>query len=288
MHPFYSILKIAPNTASDDSLSIGLLLFNGEQYLLQFSTERKNACKHLMNSNAEALDFVTKQISNSIKKLNGLISKQEIELFTHDGLLNVEYFSYLNKYFSGLIRFTKPSLINDEKITLEKFNQLFSLLVDNSNLKIKKALDKTNEQFKNSIDINLIKKVEHKIHTKINIDSKVIPAMHFNFEMDCIGKNGVFIGAKSLAFDKSVQTLDKDISHYISFISLISNQQNPTDSRKNNFYLIADEPNSSASEEHKTWESIQKNPMFEIVHSEAVNIIAEKVEQSNAKTFIIT
>ena len=47
MQTFYTIIKIAPNTMTNDSLSIGLLACDGNKYWLQFSEERKNASKRL-------------------------------------------------------------------------------------------------------------------------------------------------------------------------------------------------------------------------------------------------
>jgi hypothetical protein len=103
--------------------------------------------------------------------------------------------------------------------------------------------------------------------------------------MDCIGLNGAFVGAKSIPFNKSVPTLDKDISHYIALISLLSTKYNK-DVKNNNFFLIANEPSVINSPEHNTWENIINNPLFKVVNSEQVNTIAETVEKTKAKTFL--
>ena len=61
MKTFYTIIKIAPNTLAGDTLSIGLLLHNGDKYWLQFSEEKKAVAKKLLDSKAEIVDFVVKQ-----------------------------------------------------------------------------------------------------------------------------------------------------------------------------------------------------------------------------------
>ena len=129
MQTFYTIIKIAPNTMTDDCLSIGLLVCDGSKYWLQFSEERKNTSKRLMDENADAVDFIVKQISLHIQKLNKEIIKSNTELFPLNSLLNSEYFSYLNNYSNGLLRFSKPSFLNDV-INEEKFLKLFALLID--------------------------------------------------------------------------------------------------------------------------------------------------------------
>lgn len=269
---------------TDDCLSIGLLVCDGSKYWLQFSEERKNASKRLMDENADAVDFIVKQISLHIQKLNKEITKSNTELFPLNSLLNSEYFSYLNNYSNGLLRFSKPSFLNDV-INEEKFLKLFALLIDKNIEREPKVKDTANEKFYAAINKNLIKKVEKKIHTKININSATLPSMYFQYEMDCIGLNGAFVGAKSIPFNKSVTTLDKDISHYIALISLLSSKYNK-DVKNNNFFLIADEPTVINSPEHNTWENIINNPLFKVVNSEQVNTIAEKVEQTKAKTFL--
>jgi hypothetical protein len=182
------------------------------------------------------------------------------------------------------LRFTSPNFLNDQ-INEEKFTKLFTLLIDRSIEKQSKVKDDVLDKFYISINQNLIQKVEKKIHTKVNINSAVLPFMHFQFEMDCIGLNGSLIGAKSIPFNKSIPTLTKDINSYIALISLLS-EVYEKDMKINNFYLIADEPSIISSPAHDTWESVMKNPLFEVVCSEEVGKIAEKVEETKASTFL--
>ena len=126
MQTFYSIIKIAPNTMTDDCLSIGLLVCDGSKYWLQFSEDRKNASKRLMDDNAESVDFIVKQITLHIQKLNKDIAKSKKELFPLNTLLTSEYFTYLNNYSNGLLRFSKPSFLNDV-INQDNFLKLYVL-----------------------------------------------------------------------------------------------------------------------------------------------------------------
>lgn len=271
---------------TDDCLSVGLLVCDGSKYWLRFSEARKSTLKHLMDENADVVDFIIKQITLHVQSLSNKINKSDNNLFPLNSLLNSEFFNYLNKYSNGLLRFSKPSFLNDV-ISKEKFLKLFSLLIDKNIEREPKLKSTLNEKFYATINKNLIEKVERKIHTKVKINSSILPSMYFQFEMDCIGLNGAFVGAKAIPFNKSIPSLDKEISHYIALISLLSTNYNK-DVKNNNFFLIADEPSEIRSPEHNTWENIIKNPLFKVVNSDQVNTIAEKVDSTNAKTFLET
>lgn len=137
MKTFYTLIKIAPNTMTDDNLSIGLMLFDGNKYWLQFSEERINAAKCLIAENADTVDFIVKQISLHIQKLNAVITKPKIGFLPLNSLLNSDYFNYLSNYSNGLLRFSQAFFLNDV-IDEAKFSKLFALLIDKNILKASK------------------------------------------------------------------------------------------------------------------------------------------------------
>jgi len=176
-------------------------------------------------------------------------------------------------------------LFLNEILTEDTFLNLFRLFVDNEAEKnISDKVD-INEPFYKIIESNLIKRVESQIHTNLNIDSSKLPGLYFQYEMDCIGLNGAFVGAKAIPFTKSMVSIDKEISHYITLISFLKNQYN-RESDSNNFYIIANEPSQINSHEHKTWESLLHNPFLKLIQSDEVELIADKVEETGATTFM--
>ena len=283
MQTFYSIIKLAPNSSAGDSISVGLLLCHKDKYFLLFSHNKINIVKKLIDDNADVIDFIVKQLSQHIEKLNTESVKSKSELFPLKTLLNSEYFSYLNTYCNGVLQFSAPAFINDE-ITEHKFLSLFKLFVENFIEKDLKAVVDPDKKFFNVINKKLIKKVSKKIHTNCTINHSMLDTLYFQYEMSCIGLNGAFVGAKALPFNKSNTTLDKDISHYIALISLLSSSYKK-DVKNNHFFLIADEPSEIKSPEHKTWDNIQKNPLFKILHSEESEKVAEVVEKTKATKF---
>ena len=188
-------------------------------------------------------------------------------------------------YSNGLLKFSLPKLVADD-IDDIKFNKLFSLLVDNSEEVAPNNNSKELEKiFYKTIDDKLITRVKDKVHVKQNIDNKIVPTLFNSFEMDCIGLNGVFVGAKSLPFTQSKETLHKSINTYISVIAHLSSKYGKS-LDENNFFLIADQPDKN-TEGYKLWNQINHTEnLLKIVSSNESGKIAELIEKKNATTFL--
>jgi len=132
---------------------------------------------------------------------------------------------------------------------------------------------------------NLIDKVNTKVHTHYKFKPEVFPSIYFPYEMDCIGLNGSLIGAKSLSFNKSLQVIDKNISHYFTLISSLSSKYNKS-LKDNNFYLISEEPSEISSKEHKLWESVRYNELISVINPEESNKVADLIIEKNATKFL--
>ena len=104
--------------------------------------------------------------------------------------------------------------------------------------------------------------------------------------MDCLGQNGVIIGAKSLQFTKSQQILSKEISHYVNVITYLSIHKK-IDISKNKFFLISNEPKEIRSPEHTIWEKIQNiEQPFSVIHPEEAGQVVDSINISKAGKFI--
>lgn len=285
MKSFYSLIKIAPNALSDDNLTIGIILSNGNGYRVKFSSSKITLARSLVDINKDLFDFLTKEIEQKIKETNALLEKSEDDLFGYENLINSEYFKYLSVYSNGLLKFTKPNLISGD-VSDKEFTKLYHLFVDG---KVKSEEDieikKVEKEFYNRINTNLIQRVERQIHTNVTLTSKIIPATP-RFVMDCIGKNGSLVGAKSLPFTQTKETLLKTVNNYISVIAQLSVSYSQ-DLLSNRFYLIADEPSKKNTQEAKYWNLIRKNEkLFQVITSSEAGLVAEAVESNNAHTFI--
>ena len=296
MKTFYTILKLSPTTMAGDSLSIGLLVCSGNEYWLKISETKKNIVKKLVNNKTKSVDFVLKQLENYLKQLKA--TSQHEQLFPLERFITADYIDYLNIYSNGLLQFSKASVL-DDNFDHEKFLKLYSLFIEKeSELKLAlKETEKLNDtklslnhyhetdlNINQKVQLNLIQRVENKIHTEITLNHSNLKSLYFNINVDCIGLNGSFVGAKTLSLENKVQTLEKNVSYYITLIAFLS-QQYKKDLDKNNFFLITDEPERKTLE-HKFWEEMKNVPSFKMIPSDEAEKVAEVVEETGATKFL--
>lgn len=283
MKQFYSIVKLSPNVVTQDSVAIGIVLYDGLKFWHYFSNKKKNLVSKLLNNKASNISNIIKQIGLKCEEINSEVSSSKI-IGVESKLTNSSYFDYLKNYSNGLLQFSKSTLFSGE-MNDENFNRLVKTLFNEeylSNFNIEVPV----MDFTSVVDNKLISRVKDKVHTNYKLTKKQIPELFFSsFEMDCIGLNGAFIGAKSLSFDKSKQTLDTHLGHYFTLISTLSNKyQKPLSD--NSFYLISEEPKSTSSDEHKLWESVFKNELIDVITPEQSDIVADLILSKKASTFL--
>lgn len=276
MKSFYSILKLSPNIATEDSIAIGLLLFDGEKFRTYFSSSKKRLAIKLLDDKNLSLKFFIKQIIEKCDDLNS--DKKELQIFYKSKrFIDISYFEYLSKYSNGLIQFSKPNVLYNKVDEIE-FNKLIEFLF-NEPASIQSTVSADFDRSQEIVEKKLIEKVRNRVHTNYRFTPESFPSIYFNYKMDCIGLNGSLVGAKYLSFDKSIQTLDRNISHYITLISSLSSKFNKS-LQDNNFYLISEEPKDMDSKEHKLWESVKLNKIINVIDPEesgqVVNDIIEK------------
>jgi len=286
MKSFYTIVKIVSTPAGLDSISIGMIVSTPKRLLVKFSENKKNIARKLLKTNAKTVDYVVNQIDKSIKELNKSCNGREDTLFNMHSSITSDYFKTLNTYSNGVLQFSQPNAILDD-LNDQNFKKLFSLIVDDG--KESENEDGQNKaelkKFYGTIEKKLISKVENKVHTKIHISQEFLPSLFFPFQMECLGKNGAFIGAKAIPFSHNIVTITKDLTNYTTFITLLTTSHKPNSKKKNTFFLIADEP-SLETPEHEIYTKMIDSPIFDLVSSEQSDTIAKRIENSHATKFI--
>jgi hypothetical protein len=284
MKTFYTIIKIAPNTLAGDTLSIGLLLYNGNRFWIEFSEERKFVAKKLLDVNSNIVDFASKQLQNKVDDMNKSISDAFNSFFEANNLLGIPEFRHISNYSNGVLRFSEPAFLNDT-ITDEKFQKLFALLVDKQPAKEEKIQDKKDIVFREKISTKLIKRVENKVHTNIELNPKIVHGLYHNFTIDCIGLNGSFVAAKAIPFYKKYESIDRELGHYFSLMSILKLSYE-RESSDDHFYIIGDEPSEIESKEHRIWENLKQNPAVKLIFTEQSELIANEIEAKKAHKFL--
>ena len=115
-------------------------MHNGKKFWLQFSEERKSVLKKLLENKAHIVDFVAKQIKDKVDEINNSLDAADHSLFSADGILNADKILHISNYPNGVVRFSEPAFLNDN-VNDEKFQQLFSLLIDKHQQKLKPTAD---------------------------------------------------------------------------------------------------------------------------------------------------
>lgn len=286
MKSFYSLIKIAPNEMSGDSLTIGIILSNQNVLKVKFSKAKKQISKSILSSSASFVDFVEKEIQIKVREQNKLALESKGELFDFQPHLDANYFNYLSKYSNGLLKFSSPTLIA-ESIDDSMFEKLFRLLVDStiSDEKERNETKKIERIFYEKVDTRLISKVKDTVHINQTFDRKMVPTLFNTFQLECVGLNGTLIGAKALPFTQSRETLQKSVNTYISVIAhLTSKYKKSLDA--NNFYLIADQPKKTTSE-YKFWRQLYKDEtLLKVISSDESDQVAELIDKKNAGKFL--
>lgn len=133
MKSFYSILKLSPNIATEDSVAIGMLLFDGEKFRYYFSDKKKRLANTLLDDKNVNVNFIINQIIEKCDSINS--DKEELKIFYNfDKLSDISYFNYLSNYSNGLMQFSTPKALYDE-VSEKSFEQLINFLFKESVLK---------------------------------------------------------------------------------------------------------------------------------------------------------
>lgn len=286
MKSFYTLIKVRTNQLSGDSLTIGVVVFNEFKFKVQFSKQKISTAKSLVDIDSKFFDLIIKEIKQNLESTNKDFDSYKNGLLNVDYKFNDLYFDYVSRYSNGIIEFTTPKFIA-LKNTEKEFSKIFSMFVDKSifteDLNSEKKL--IEENFHKRIKTNLIDRVEEKVHTNIKLDNDIIPTLINTFELDCVGKNGVLIGAKSISFNQSKDTIHKNLNTYISIIAHLSKKYHKG-LDVNQFFLIADEPKVN-TDEYRLWNSIRKeDDIIKVKTSEESTSIAELILSKKATTFI--
>ena len=287
MKSFYSLVKIAPNSLSDDNLTIGIILSDEHGIRFKFSKEKKQISKSLVSVDNSIIDFLESEIEKKIIEANLNFKKSAVELFDFNQNLSSSYFDYLSKYSNGILKFTKPNYIASD-LDDSQFIELYKLFVDSTDVSVQKKIKSIDKIFYDKINTNLIERIKNRVHIHFKFDGNLIPTIT-TFDIDCIGLNGAFVGAKSLPFTQSKDILQKSIQTYISVIAHLSKEKNKN-LADNNFFLIADSPTSPKnSAELKFWNQLYQNEsLFKLIPSDESEMVAEMIEKKEAHKFLET
>lgn len=281
MHSFYTIVSLSPNIATKDSVGVGLVLFDGIKFQYYFSDRKRKAAQRLISDSDLDLKGILNQIEGKCEELNKELIQNKL-IYSAQKWMDASYFEYLDKYSNGLIQFSAPKalIVSNEP---DEFEKLVKMLFKENLHEYFTVAPPSRTQI--LVEEKLINRVSDKVHVNYKFTPSLFPSIHFKYELDCIGKNGFLVGAKSLEFTQSQQTLDLKMSHYYSLILMLASEHNKP-IKENNFFLLAEEPENVSSAEHKLWASAQTNPLVKVLNPEESSKVADLIEDKLATKFL--
>ncbi len=253
----YSILSVLIRPEIQEKISVGLLLFNEDEVIFNYSNSKLNVSKELLSdSSFKILKDTIKIISKTFNDTFNVYSlKKGIKIFNNknfDNLFTFEYIEYLSRYSNNLIGFSAPKTIN-LPIGPDAYNNLFYKFVD-----ISQAERAPKERVK---PIEIVRERHKEILNFYNVNNEIshnyVPNLIAPVKIDFSGKNDI---------DVYVQTLDMEQpSHHIAYHINAFGQLKAAYAENNMHmkdFLLCEEPSKHLKKQHDIWLQIRTTGKF--------------------------
>lgn len=280
MKTLFSILYLPISATLDEKVSIGLIMFNGEQHFFKYSASKLLAVKGLLDSESNIilktyLRTLEKEINNDAENVD--------ELFSLDNPLkanwiNSSYISYLSKYSNNLIQFSEAKTI-DIELSNENFKRVFE-----------KYIFQYDEVVVAEDSFDVYKKVKTNLYPniigKVNVDRLVTPNDFKNLiapvEVNFIGVNGVPVAGQAINFEKQHYNLENDVTRFVALTKALE-----LDGQKDGkYFVLGREPKVNHNDKnHLMWKQIRDSDFLEFVDVDDIGIVENYINDKNVTPF---
>lgn len=280
MKTLFSILYVPISAALDEKVSIGLMMFNGEQHFFKYSASKLSAIKGLLANESNTilktyLRTLEKEINNDADNVEALFS---LGNKPKTNWVNSSYISYLSKYSNNLIQFSEAKQI-DIELNTSNFRKLFE-----------KYIFEYDEAIVVDDSFDIYKKVKSKLYPKIsgkvNVDRTITPNDFKNLiapvEVNFIGVNGVPVAGQAINFEKQHYNLENDVTRFVALTKALE-----LDGQKDGkYFVLGREPKVNHNDKnHLLWEQIRDTDFLEFVDIDEVGIVEEYINKNNVVPF---
>lgn len=278
MKTIYSILYVTLNTALNEKVSIGLLMFDGEYDMFSYSTDKLFALKGIIEPERYSL------IKGYLKSLeNDINLKDNTEILFESKTLKNRwvsegYISYLSRYSNNLIQFSEPKAI-DIIYTPENFKRLFEKYIYVFDQKIEAII--TEQDVVKKVRQQLYPKITNRVNLDKSLDSTHFENLFAPIEVNFIGINGMPVAGQTIDFDKKHHFLENDIARFVSLTKAIELEGK----EKGKYFVLGQEPEKKDDKNHLLWEQIRNTEFLEFVDVDEVSRIEEYIEKNEVKPY---
>ncbi len=279
MTTYFSILSVVIRPLIDESLSIALLLTDGENVRFEYSKEKLKLIKELIS------DEQYKLIRAKLKQFDAYFSINKIEdnsLFKvseSNNIIDNNYLSYLSNYSHNLISYTAPQTI-DININETNFYTLFNKYIYH----LTPAIQNKKFEIEDYVSENLYPKIQKNVNTDLEITPSQLHNLAANVHIDAIGKNGSIVCVDVINFSKYLPHLKNDIHRYVSLMDAF---ERSSYHKKGKYFIIGQEPDSSLVQNHNIWKHLRELDIFQYIDAkQELEKVEEYILQNEVTPFI--
>ena len=269
MKTFYSILSAVINPISGESISLGLLLSDGNNSIFRYSKNRLGIIGS--TTDKETKRFVhnyLKSVENVIQKID--TNEDQVNIFTQTGkniLVNESYIDYLSSYNRNVISFSKPVSI-DVMVNDSIFNNLFVRYID----------EVTTEKATLQSDIHLAKikcftVLKPYFTTEKVFSPQMAKKILLPVTIDLFGKNEIHVIGQFFDLDKGINYIKADMFDFQQVASIY---------KKSKKFIVSSEPDKiTQADKHHFWSAVRKQKSHTYVDISEIEIIEQYAKEHN-------
>lgn len=251
MKTFYSIVSATINPLTGDSISLGLLLFDGKNSRYSFSGDRLSFVKNLVS--ADQFRFIKDYLKSfdtiieNFDKNSGM--QTELETLKENLVITEQYVGYMSIYGQNVVRVSAPVSI-DLPVNEDNFQKLFVKFIDKqekAHPKEKKSIIQLKDDFSETVK-------EHFAAEK-ELSVGEFPALELPVTVDLLGKNEQFVIVQFIDLERQVNFIKTDLYDLEHINKVIE---------KKKIFLVSQEPNKlDFPHQHYLWQHTYKEGKYD-------------------------
>lgn len=272
MRTHYSLLFATLRKVTQEKVSLGLLLFDGENALCRFSHSKIGGLRHLLpkedykviSDAVTILERKMRQTWNKSPLYSNLLFKIE------DPEFSLDYVNYLSRYKNNLVTYSEPKPI-DIEVTETNALKLFEKLVDAGNAE--EVITKKPTPIRR-LTLEYEEKIRRHFIANHTVTYEDLPNLLVPVKVDLVGKNGIDVFVQSIDMTAGQNQIINEISTFY----LLKDTY-----KKNKFplmdFVLSEEPPIELKRQHEIWSQLVESKEFnyvDISEGERIIIYAEQ------------
>ncbi|XWW46643.1 hypothetical protein JYG30_04050 [Fibrella sp. USSR17] len=284
MNTFYSIVYANIRPATDERVSIALLLRDNNRLIFHHAPEKVDALRNLLPAEAYSLvrmliKNLDEYIANPDSVNKNLNYKVDIEHFERR-FLDKSYVSYLATYSNNLLTFSEPKFI-DLAVTDETFVRMFQKYVHQDWEMAHK------HQYRGSVIERVRKELYPKVKGRVNLDATIttelLPDLVVPTKVNIAGQNEVSMIGQVIDFEKKQPySLEADVNRIVALARAFESNG----SKNGKYFIIGKEPGINFPFQRNIWQSLRQQRTFEFVPETETERIDQYVEEHNVQPLL--